>query len=115
MAWETGIGAFFMTIVLVYGANAGTFSPFALTGIIANGLIAKLGITMNPWTQVYIPNFFAEALLAFLSYLIFYRRLKNSKKHMPISKPETIPIKPQWTHHQLPSPLLFYSLPVRFS
>ena len=100
VAWETGIGAFFMTIVLVCGANAGTFSPFALTGIIANGLISKLGITMNPWTQVYLPNFFAEALLALLSYFIFYRRLKNSKKHMPIIKSQSIPSNHQWTHHQ---------------
>jgi Na+/H+ antiporter NhaD/arsenite permease-like protein len=55
---------------------------------------------MNPWTQVYIPNFFAEALLAGLSFFVFYRRLKRSKQHIPVPELETIPIKPQWTHHQ---------------
>ena len=100
VAWETGIGAFFMTIVLICGANAGAFSPFALTGIIANNLIAKLGMTMNPWTQIYIPNFLTQALLVFLCYLTFYWKLKNSKKPLPVSVSKTIYSNLHWTAHQ---------------
>jgi len=100
VAWETGIGAFFMTIVLVCGANAGAFSPFAMTGIIANGLIAKLNIPMDPWTQVYLPNFFAQSLLAALSYLVFYRRVKNHHQHMPPPELRKIVRTSPWTHHQ---------------
>ncbi len=99
VAWETGIGAFFMTIVLVCGANAGTLSPFALTGIIANGLTAKLGLTMDPWTQIYVPNFMAQTLLAALCYLGFYWHLKTRKK--PLHIPTSIPaIGPRWTFIQ---------------
>ena len=89
-----------MTIILICGANAGTFSPFAMTGIIANGLIAKLGIAMDPWTQVYVPNFLAQALLAALCYLVFYRRLKNKTKHPHIPAPATTPYSPAWTLQQ---------------
>ena len=43
IAGRTGIGAFLMTLMVANGANAGAFSPFAPTGIIANGLIARQG------------------------------------------------------------------------
>jgi Na+/H+ antiporter NhaD/arsenite permease-like protein len=100
VAWETGIGAFLMTIFLVCGANAGTFSPFALTGIIANGLIDKLGLSMNPWTQIYIPNFIAQAFLALLCYFIFYKHMKNSKLHLPNPSIVTAASTAQWSNQQ---------------
>jgi len=100
VAWETGIGAFFMTIVLICGANAGTFSPFALTGIIANGLITKLGMTMDPWTQIYLPNFFTQTLLAGLCYIVFYWRLKSNKRPLHVANSQTMPSSPQWTAQQ---------------
>ena len=58
IAEKTGIGAFFMTVMLIYGANAGAFSPFAFTGIIANSLVAKQGLSMDPWMEIYLPSFF---------------------------------------------------------
>lgn len=82
VAWETGISAFFMIVILICGANAGAFSPFALTGIIANGLIAKLNIAMDPWLHVFLPNLAAQSVLALICYSIFYWRLKKSKKHL---------------------------------
>ncbi len=70
-AGEMGIGAFLMTVMVANGANAGAFSPFAPTGIIANGLIAQLGIEMNPWTQVYLPSLLAQTFVALASYVAF--------------------------------------------
>lgn len=100
IAWETGIGAFFMTIAIVCGANAGTFSPFALTGIIANGLIAKLGVNMDPWTQVFLPNLLAQTFLAFLCYILFYWEV-NRGKHRIRSKEITITFSTtSWSIHQ---------------
>lgn len=96
VAWETGTGAFFMTILLICGANAGTFSPMSLTGIIANGLVDKLNIPYNPWIDVYLPNLLAESLLALLCYLIFYWRLKQRITHHPIKTPLVTNPK-QWT------------------
>jgi Na+/H+ antiporter NhaD/arsenite permease-like protein len=84
IAWQTGIGAFLMTILLICGANAGTFSPFAFTGIITNGLISKLDLVMNPWTQIYLPNLLAQSILAGLCYLIFYWNFKRNSKPQPI-------------------------------
>jgi len=71
IAGRTGISAFLMTLMVANGANAGAFSPFAPTGIIANGLIVRQGLTMEPWTQVYLPSLLAQSFVAVLGYLIF--------------------------------------------
>ena len=71
IAGRTGISAFLMTLMVANGANAGAFSPFAPTGIIANGLIARQGLTMDPWTQVYLPSLLAQSFIALFGYLIF--------------------------------------------
>ena len=71
IAGRTGISSFLMTLMVANGANAGAFSPFAPTGIIANGLIARQGLTMDPWTQVYLPSLLAQSFIAVLGYLSF--------------------------------------------
>ncbi len=100
IAWETGIGAFFMTIAIVCGANAGTFSPFALTGLIANGLITKLGLNMDPWTQVYVPNFLAQTFLAILCYALFYWQIKRAKQHIHNQEIKTTITDSSWSIRQ---------------
>ncbi len=42
IATRIGLSAFLMTLVVVGAANGAAFSPFAPTGIISNGLIAKM-------------------------------------------------------------------------
>src|SRR6266540_6844557 len=71
IAGRTGISAFLMTLMVANGANAGAFSPFGPTGVIANGLITRQGLTMEPWTQVYLPSLLAQSFIAVLGYLIF--------------------------------------------
>jgi Na+/H+ antiporter NhaD/arsenite permease-like protein len=71
IAGRIRISAFLMTLMVANGANAGAFSPFAPTGIIANGLIARQGITMEPWTQVYLPSLLAQSVIALFGYLTF--------------------------------------------
>jgi di/tricarboxylate transporter len=71
IAGRAGVGAFLMTVMVANGANAGAFSPFAPTGIIANGLIARIGITMDPWSQIYLPSLLAQSLIALIGYLGF--------------------------------------------
>lgn len=81
-AGEMGISAFLITVMIANGANAGAFSPFAPTGIIANGLITQLGIEMNPWTQVYLPSLVAQTFVALVSYLLFGGiRLARQDRH----------------------------------
>jgi di/tricarboxylate transporter len=77
---KSGISGLMMTVMLVSGANAGTFSPFAVTGIISNGLIANLGLVMNPWTQVYLPSLLIQTGIAFVSYVVFSFYIKKKGK-----------------------------------
>jgi di/tricarboxylate transporter len=69
VAGEAGISAFLMTIMLANGSNAGTFSPIAPTGIIANELMARAGLEGMAW-----PNFFntlaAQSFVAFGGYFL---------------------------------------------
>jgi di/tricarboxylate transporter len=65
------ISPFLMTIMIANGANAGTFSPIAPTGIIANTLIRQIGVEMNPWTQVYVPTLIAQSFVAIASFAVF--------------------------------------------
>jgi Na+/H+ antiporter NhaD/arsenite permease-like protein len=69
VAGEAGIGGFLMALMLANGSNAGTFSPIAPTGIIANDLMAGAGLAGMAW-----PNFFntlaAQSVVAFGGYFL---------------------------------------------
>jgi di/tricarboxylate transporter len=69
VAGEAAIGGFLMTIMLANGSNAGTFSPIAPTGIIANNLMAEAGLAGTEW-----PNFLntlaAQSFVAFGGYFL---------------------------------------------
>ena len=77
IAVKTGISPFFMTVMLINGANAGTFSPFSSTGIIAGGLIGKLGLEMDPWTQVFLPSLLAQSFIALGCYAVLITRMRR--------------------------------------
>lgn len=70
VAGRVGVSAFLMTIMVGNGANAGSLSPFAPTGIIVNGLMARLGLQGAEW-QTYFINLVAHAAVAFAGYFIF--------------------------------------------
>lgn len=67
---RAGVPAFLMAIMVGNGANAGSLSPFAPTGIIVNGLMAKIGMPGLEW-PVYWTNLAAHAGVAFSAYLLF--------------------------------------------
>ena len=70
VAGQTGISAFLMAIMLANGSSAASLSPFGPTGIIVNGLMAKLGFPDLVWS-----NFFSVAIahtvVGFLGYFAF--------------------------------------------
>jgi Na+/H+ antiporter NhaD/arsenite permease-like protein len=74
MAMTTAIKAniplFLMAIMVGNGANAGSLSPFAPTGIIVNGLMARIGMT-GLQLETYVSNLLAHALVAFGGYFLF--------------------------------------------
>lgn len=69
-ATRTGISLFLMAIMVGNGANSGALSPFAPTGIIVNGLMARNGLPGLEW-QTYLYNFLAHAFVAFAGYALF--------------------------------------------
>ena len=69
-AVRTGIPLFLMAIMVGNGANAGSLSAFAPTGIIVNGIMAKNGLP-GLELQTYLYNLLAHALVAFAGYALF--------------------------------------------
>jgi Na+/H+ antiporter NhaD/arsenite permease-like protein len=69
-AVRAGIPLFLMSIMVGNGANAGALSPFAPTGIIVNGLMAKNGLPGFE-LQAYLYNLAAHATVAFAGYALF--------------------------------------------
>lgn len=69
VAGNLGISAFLMTICVCCGANAGALSPFAPTGVIANGLLGRIGITGQEW-PVFFNNFVAEGFVGLAGYFL---------------------------------------------
>ncbi len=69
-AASAGIPLFLMAIMVGNGANAGSLSPFAPTGIIVNGLMARNDLG-GLETQTYLYNLGAHAFVAFSGYFLF--------------------------------------------
>ena len=68
-ASRSGIPLLLMAIMVGNGSNAGSLSPFAPTGIIVNGLMARIGMD-GFQTQTYLANLLAHAAVAFGGYFI---------------------------------------------
>ncbi len=69
VAGNMGISAFLMTVAVCCGANSGALSPFAPTGVIANALQAKIGITHQEWAT-FFNNFLAEGFVGLTGYFV---------------------------------------------
>ena len=70
VAARSGISPFLMAIMVGNGAQAGSLSPFAPTGIIVNGLMTTIDLAGHElWT--YLTNLGAHALVAFGGYFLF--------------------------------------------
>jgi Na+/H+ antiporter NhaD/arsenite permease-like protein len=70
VAGRAGIPAFLMIIMVGNGAQAGSLSPFAPTGVIVNGLMEKIGLAGYQW-RTYWTNLLAHAVVAFGGYALF--------------------------------------------
>ena len=69
VAGNIGISAFLMTVCVCCGANAGALSPFAPTGVIANALLARIGIVNQQW-PTFFNNFVAEGFVGLTGYFV---------------------------------------------
>jgi di/tricarboxylate transporter len=70
VAERANIPPFLLTIMVAHGCVAGALSPIAPTGIIANGLLARMGMSGFE-QQNYLYNFAANALVATAGFVAF--------------------------------------------
>ena len=70
VAAQVGISPFLMAIMVGNGANAGSLSPIAPTGIIVNEIMAKNGMAGHS-TETYLNNMIAHTAVAFAGYFLF--------------------------------------------
>ena len=69
VAARAGIPLLVMAVMAGNGALAGTLSPFAPTGIVAHGVMERIGLDGVEW-QTYGYNAFAHALVGFGGFLV---------------------------------------------
>ena len=69
VAGQVGIPAFLTAIMVGNGANAGSLSPIAPTGIIVNGIMADVGLAGYEWHN-YLNNMVAHTVIAFTAYFL---------------------------------------------
>ena len=67
---QAGVPPFLTALMLGNGAQAGALSPFAPTGVIVNGVLAKIGLGGQEWTT-YGNNFLAHFVVTFVAYFLF--------------------------------------------
>src|SRR5690606_30238040 len=70
VAARAGIAPFLMAVMAGNGALAGTLSPFAPTGIVAHGVMARIGLGGVEW-QTFAYNAVAHAVVGFGGFLLF--------------------------------------------
>ncbi len=70
IAGRYNISPFLMAIMIANGASAGSLSPIAPTGVIVNGLVAKMGIVNVEW-RIYSNNLLVHTAVALSGYFLF--------------------------------------------
>ncbi len=70
VAGQVGVPAFLMAIMVGNGANAGSLSPVAPTGVIVNGIMADVGLGGHEWAT-YLNNMAAHTVIVFAAYFLF--------------------------------------------
>lgn len=82
IAHRTGINTLLMIIVVCTGANAGTFSPIAATGVINAGLLNKIGITDDGLpVKIFLWTAVIQSVSAAAAYMIFKGYKPKIKAH----------------------------------
>lgn len=98
VAARTGIPAFLMAIMVGNGAQAGALSPFAPTGVIANEVMARIGLSGAEW-RTYASNLVAHVVVAAAGYLLFGGwQLFRCRATAGASHHADTPVRLAWPH-----------------
>ena len=67
---QAAVPPFLMALMVGNGAQAGALSPFAPTGVIVNGIMARIGLAGAEWST-YTNNLVAHVVVTFIAYVLF--------------------------------------------
>ena len=70
VSWQVGVPPFLMSIMVGMGANAGSLSPIAPTGVIVNGVMDEIGLGGFA-LHTYLNNMMAHTIVVFVAYFAF--------------------------------------------
>ncbi len=70
VSWQVGVPPFLMAIMVGMGANAGSLSPIAPTGVIVNGVMDQIGLGGFA-LHTYLNNMMAHTIVVFVAYFAF--------------------------------------------
>ncbi len=90
VAYRAGVPPLLMAIMAGNGALAGTLSPFAPTGIVANSVMRRIGLGGVEW-ETYAYNALAHTLVGFGGFLALggWRLFKRAARTTPAMEPAT--------------------------
>lgn len=95
---RAGVPPFLMILMVGNGAQAGALSPFAPTGVIVNGVMARIGLAGVEW-QTYANNLFAHAVVTFAAYVVFGGWRLFSRTKQGTDAKEIVAFEPfDWRH-----------------
>ncbi len=93
LAKQRQISPLVVAIMLCTGANAGAFSPFSPTGIVALGLIEKIHVDPQLIWVVFGASAVLQSLSAILAYVIFLIRTQRRSKTIQNVKVESVTLQ----------------------
>jgi di/tricarboxylate transporter len=95
VAARTGVPPLLMAIMAGNGALAGTLSPFAPTGIVAHGVMERVGLGGVEW-QTYAYNALAHALVGFGGFVLLggLRLFRKPTAEAQALEPAASPMEP---------------------
>jgi di/tricarboxylate transporter len=99
VAGRAGVPPLLMAIMAGNGALAGTLSPFAPGGIVANGIMDRIGMGGVEW-QTYGYNVLAHATVGFGGFFLLggWRLFTRARASTAMQGPEPGASVMQWTH-----------------
>jgi len=85
-AYQVGISPFLMSLMVIYGGIAGTLSPIASTGVVANSVISSLGLPFLA-DKIYLSTLIVSTIVAASAFTLFGGlRLLREKKTLASSQ-----------------------------
>ena len=100
VAGRAGIPALLMAIMAGNGALAGTLSPFAPTGIVAYGVMDRIGLGGYEW-QTFAYNALAHTIVGFTGFLLLGGWRLFKRRDTPVVQAEDPNAGPMDTRHWL--------------